>query len=42
MTSLDAEHVREVTKFSVPPKAVKISMKAFNLGVKATKDILGL
>ncbi|USS39971.1 indolepyruvate oxidoreductase subunit beta [Thermococcus aggregans] len=39
---LDAEHVREVIKLSVPPKAVDINMKAFDLGIKAAKEILGL
>ncbi|USH00581.1 indolepyruvate oxidoreductase subunit beta [Thermococcus argininiproducens] len=39
---LDAEHVREVIKISVPPKAVDINMKAFDLGIKAAKEILGL
>ncbi|ACS89213.1 MULTISPECIES: indolepyruvate oxidoreductase subunit beta [Thermococcus] len=39
---LDAEHVREVIKISVPPKAVDMNMKAFDLGIKATKEILGL
>ncbi|EHR78579.1 indolepyruvate oxidoreductase [Thermococcus litoralis DSM 5473] len=39
---LDAEHVREVIKISVPPKAVEMNMKAFDLGIKAAKEILGL
>ncbi|HIH73111.1 MAG: IorB indolepyruvate ferredoxin oxidoreductase, subunit beta [Thermococcales archaeon 44_46] len=39
---LDAEHVREVIKISVPPKAVDVNMKAFDLGIQAAKDILGL
>ncbi|RKX48446.1 MAG: indolepyruvate ferredoxin oxidoreductase subunit beta, partial [Thermotogae bacterium] len=39
---LDAEHVREVIKISVPPKAVDMNMKAFDLGIKAAKEILGL
>ncbi|ALV61762.1 Indolepyruvate oxidoreductase subunit IorB [Thermococcus sp. 2319x1] len=39
---LDAEHVREVIKLSVPPKAVEMNMKAFDLGIKAAKEILGL
>jgi len=39
---LDAEHVREVIKITIPPKAVDINMKAFDLGIKAAKDILGL
>jgi indolepyruvate ferredoxin oxidoreductase beta subunit len=39
---LDEDHVREVIRLSVPPKAVDINMKAFDLGVKAAKDILGL
>jgi indolepyruvate ferredoxin oxidoreductase beta subunit len=39
---LDAEHVREVIKISVPPKAVEMNMKAFDLGIQAAKDILGL
>jgi len=39
---LDAEHVREVIKLSVPPKAVEMNMKAFDLGIEAAKEILGL
>ncbi|MBC7095409.1 indolepyruvate oxidoreductase subunit beta [Thermococcus sp.] len=39
---LDAEHVREVIKISVPPKAVDVNMKAFDLGIKAAKEILRL
>ena len=39
---LDAEHVREVIKISVPPKAVDMNMKAFDLGIKAAKEILEL
>ncbi|WP_461863586.1 2-oxoacid:acceptor oxidoreductase family protein, partial [Thermococcus sp.] len=39
---LDAEHVREVIRLSVPPKAVDMNMKAFDLGIKAAKNILGL
>ena len=39
---LDAEHVREVIKITIPPKAVDINMKAFDLGIKAAKEILGL
>ena len=39
---LDEDHVREVIRLSVPPKAVDMNMKAFDLGVKAAKDILGL
>lgn len=39
---LDAEHVREVIKISVPPKAVEMNMKAFDLGIKAAKEILRL
>lgn len=39
---LDAEHVREVIKISVPPKAVDMNMKAFDLGIKAAKEILKL
>jgi len=38
---LDAEHVREVIRLSVPPKAVDMNMKAFDLGIKAAKEILG-
>ncbi|KUK16697.1 MAG: IorB indolepyruvate ferredoxin oxidoreductase, subunit beta, partial [Thermococcus sibiricus] len=29
-------------KISVPPKAVDVNMKAFDLGIQAAKDILGL
>ncbi len=39
---LEEDHVREVIRLSVPPKAVDMNMKAFDLGVKAAKDILGL
>jgi len=39
---LNAEHVREVIKISVPPKAVDMNMKAFDLGIKAAKEILKL
>ena len=39
---LDAEHVREVIKITIPPKAVDMNMKAFDLGIKAAKEILGL
>ncbi|WP_297461111.1 indolepyruvate oxidoreductase subunit beta [Thermococcus sp.] len=39
---LDEEHVREVIRLSVPPKAVDMNMKAFDLGVKAAKELLGL
>ncbi|WP_297553123.1 indolepyruvate oxidoreductase subunit beta [Thermococcus sp.] len=39
---LSAEHVREVIKVSVPKKAVDVNMKAFDLGVKAAKEMLGL
>ncbi|WP_297515350.1 indolepyruvate oxidoreductase subunit beta [Thermococcus sp.] len=39
---LSAEHVREVIKVSVPPKAVDVNMRAFDLGVKAAKEMLGL
>ena len=39
---LDAEHVREVIKITIPPKAVDINMKAFDLGIRAAKEILEL
>ncbi len=39
---LDAEHVRDVIRLSVPPQAVEMNMKAFDLGVQAAKEILGL
>ncbi|WP_456398249.1 indolepyruvate oxidoreductase subunit beta [Palaeococcus sp. (in: euryarchaeotes)] len=39
---LDAEHVKEVIRISVPPRAVDVNMKAFELGVKAAKEMLGL
>ncbi|NJE09422.1 indolepyruvate oxidoreductase subunit beta [Thermococcus sp. MAR1] len=39
---LGEEHVREVIRLSVPPKAVEMNMKAFDFGVKAAKEILGL
>ncbi|WP_297507828.1 indolepyruvate oxidoreductase subunit beta [Thermococcus sp.] len=39
---LSAEHVREVIKVSVPPKTIEINMKAFDLGVKAARKMLGL
>jgi len=39
---LGEDHVREVIRISVPPKAVDMNMKAFDLGIKAAKEILGL
>ncbi|MDV3104076.1 indolepyruvate oxidoreductase subunit beta [Thermococcus waiotapuensis] len=39
---LSAEHVKEVIKVSVPPKAVDVNMRAFDLGVKAAREMLGL
>ncbi|ASJ10191.1 indolepyruvate ferredoxin oxidoreductase subunit beta [Thermococcus sp. P6] len=39
---LGEEHVREVIALSVPPKAVDMNMKAFELGVKAAREILKL
>ena len=39
---LSAEHVKEVIRLSVPPKAVDVNMKAFDLGVKAAKEMLNL
>ncbi|WP_297550477.1 indolepyruvate oxidoreductase subunit beta [Thermococcus sp.] len=39
---LSAEHVREVIRVSVPPKTIDVNMKAFDLGVKAAKEMLGL
>jgi len=37
---LGEEHVREVIALSVPPKAVDMNIKAFELGVKAAREIL--
>ena len=39
---LSAEHVKEVIRVSVPPKAVDVNMRAFDLGVQAAKEMLGL
>jgi len=39
---LSAEHVREVIRVSVPKKAVEVNMKAFDFGVKAAREMLGL
>ncbi len=39
---LSAEHVKEVIRVSVPKKAVEVNMKAFDLGVNAAKEMLGL
>jgi indolepyruvate ferredoxin oxidoreductase beta subunit len=39
---LSAEHVKEVIRLSVPPKAVEVNMKAFDLGVQAARELLGL
>ncbi|CAB50203.1 indolepyruvate oxidoreductase subunit beta [Pyrococcus abyssi] len=39
---LSAEHVKEVIRISVPPKAVDVNMRAFELGVKAAKEMLNL
>ncbi|AEH24396.1 indolepyruvate oxidoreductase subunit beta [Pyrococcus yayanosii] len=39
---LSADHVKEVIKVSVPPKAVEVNMKAFDLGVQAAREMLGL
>ncbi len=39
---LSAEHVKEVIRVSVPPKTIEVNMKAFDLGVKAAKEMLGL
>jgi len=39
---LSAEHVKEVIRLSVPRKAVDVNMRAFELGVKAAKELLGL
>ncbi len=36
---LEEEHVREVIKVSVPPKAIDLNVRAFNLGVKAGKEL---
>ncbi|HIP75370.1 MAG TPA: indolepyruvate ferredoxin oxidoreductase subunit beta, partial [Thermococcus paralvinellae] len=39
---LSAEHVKEVIRLSVPRKAVDVNMRAFELGVKAAKELLEL
>ena len=39
---LSEEQIKEVIRISVPPKTVDVNMKAFELGVKAAKDMLGL
>jgi indolepyruvate ferredoxin oxidoreductase beta subunit len=39
---LSEEGIKEVIKISVPPKTVDVNMKAFELGVKAAKEMLGL
>jgi indolepyruvate ferredoxin oxidoreductase beta subunit len=39
---LSEEQVKEVIRISVPPKTVDVNMKAFELGVKAAKEMLGL
>ncbi len=39
---LSADHVKEVIRVSVPPKTIEVNMKAFDLGVKAAKEMLGL
>ena len=39
---LSAEHVKEVIRLSVPKKAVDVNMRAFELGVKAAEELLGL
>lgn len=38
---LSAEHVKEVIRLSVPPKAIDVNMKAFDLGVQAARKLLG-
>ncbi|AMQ18273.1 indolepyruvate oxidoreductase subunit beta [Thermococcus peptonophilus] len=39
---LSEELIKEVIRISVPPKTVDVNMKAFELGVKAAKEMLGL
>jgi indolepyruvate ferredoxin oxidoreductase beta subunit len=39
---LSEEQIEEVIKISVPPKTIEVNMKAFELGVKAAKEMLGL
>lgn len=39
---LSEEGIKEVIRISVPPKTIDVNMKAFELGVKAAKEMLGL
>jgi len=39
---LSEERIKEVIRISVPPKTIDVNMKAFELGVKAAKEMLGL
>lgn len=39
---LSADHIKEVIRLSVPPKAIDVNMKAFDLGVQAARKLLGL
>lgn len=39
---LSEEQIKEVIRISVPPKTLDVNMKAFELGVKAAKEMLGL
>lgn len=39
---LSEEQIKEVIRISVPPKTIDVNMKAFELGVKAAKEMLGL
>ncbi|BAD84324.1 indolepyruvate: ferredoxin oxidoreductase, beta subunit [Thermococcus kodakarensis KOD1] len=39
---LSEEQIKEVIRISVPPKTIDVNMRAFELGVKAAKEMLGL
>ncbi|NJF25428.1 indolepyruvate oxidoreductase subunit beta [Thermococcus sp. Bubb.Bath] len=39
---LSEEEIKEVIRISVPPKTIDVNMKAFELGVKAAKEMLRL
>jgi indolepyruvate ferredoxin oxidoreductase beta subunit len=39
---LSEEEIKEVIRISVPPKTIDVNMRAFELGVKAAKEMLGL
>ncbi len=38
---LSEEQIKEVIRISVPPKTIDVNMRAFELGVKAAKEMLG-